>query len=325
LTVVLSDGVDGEERRCRDVGTTSRGPDRPESAPAEPKFRWWENGRRAEHQKLIAHIEVLRERAKRVIAEQEPGIPPPALIKRLQQTVEEKYWRAGDETAHQYADALEELLPLVASAHYVMASMRAELGRPRTESVHVVDIMGWDRSGIEAKRREYAAAADVDVDEVAEILSRLYRARADEMRHDRLMSNLRRNYLPRLAIVIVAALTLISVAILAGEPQHADLGTWNELVLTAALGALGGALAAALKLRDIAELNPFRSVVTFLFMQPLVGAALGQVSWIVLRSGLVSVGTSEANWAVSGVVAFLAGYSEPFLLGILAKSMGMPR
>jgi hypothetical protein len=28
---------------------------------------------------------------------------------------------------------------------------------------------------------------------------------------------------------------------------------------------------------------------------------------------------------VSGVVAFLAGYSEPFLLGILAKSMGMPR
>jgi hypothetical protein len=95
------------------------------------------------------------------------------------------------------------------------------------------------------------------------------------------------------------------------------------MVLAAALGAVRGALASTLNLRDIAELNPFRSVVTFLLMQPLVGAAFGLVSWLVLASGLVQFGTSGVEWAMTGVVAFLAGYSEPFLLGILAKPMSL--
>lgn len=302
----------------------TNGPDRdvPELTTPEPRWRWWQTGRQAEHDKLIAHIEVLRKRAQRVIAGQERGDPTPSLIAHLEKTLSNRRWRAGGERAHEYADALEELLPMVASDQYLETSMRYELGRPSTERVHVQNIIGGERSEVQAKKRECSSSTALD-GQLAETLSLLYRARANLMRHDRLMSNLRRNYLPKLAIVIAGALTLVSVSILAGDPHQGDLGTWNELVLTAALGALGGALAAALKLRDIAELNPFRSVVTFLLMQPLVGAAFGLVSWIALLSGIVTVGTSNAPWAAAGVVAFLAGYSEPFLLGVLAKPMGL--
>jgi hypothetical protein len=237
----------------------------------------------------------------------DPAEPEPAWVRVLRNTVNEVGWEAGGEAAHRYADALEELLPSVASAHYLRASMQYELSRPATEPVHVADILGLERCEIPVERHELAYDA-VDTEYLAETLSRLYRARADQMRHDRLMSNLRRSYLPRVALVIVGALALMTLAVLTGEADAADLGTWNEMLLAAALGALGGALASTLKLRDIAELNPFRSVVTFLLMQPLVGAALGLVSWIVLASGLVEFGTSDVEWAMSGVVAFLAGY-----------------
>ena len=93
--------------------------------------------------------------------------------------------------------------------------------------------------------------------------------------------------------------------------------------MAAGLGALGGTLSSTLKIRDIAELNSFRNIATFLRMQTLVGASFGLVTWLILVSGIVVVGSSDSSWETRTAVSFVAGYSEPFLLGVLNRVMGL--
>jgi hypothetical protein len=78
-----------------------------------------------------------------------------------------------------------------------------------------------------------------------------------------------------------------------------------------------------LKIRDIGELNSFRNVAAFLWMQTFVGASFGFVAWLILFSGTVVVGSSNTSWGTRAVVAFVAGYSEPFVLGVFDKVMSL--
>jgi hypothetical protein len=95
------------------------------------------------------------------------------------------------------------------------------------------------------------------------------------------------------------------------------------LLVVGAGGALGSVLAATDKIRDVAELNSFRGVVRMIFIQPLVGASLGVMSWLILTSGVVTIGgDSKLAWPTQAVVAFASGFSEPVFLGIVGKVMG---
>jgi hypothetical protein len=52
-----------------------------------------------------------------------------------------------------------------------------------------------------------------------------------------------------------------------------------------------------------------------------IGAAAGLVLYIVMQSGVVN-GLATTNAARVSLLAFLAGFSEPFFIGILDKVAG---
>lgn len=114
------------------------------------------------------------------------------------------------------------------------------------------------------------------------------------------------------------ALALILVAGWVG-----DEGTWRDGLLVAVAGALGATLAAVLKLRDrLARLGDLR---TFWYAFPLqlpLGAVAGLFLWLVLESELVEIGGSGEDWAIAAAVAFVAGFSEPFLLKTVERIAG---
>src|SRR5262249_44924017 len=163
---------------------------------------------------------------------------------------------------------------------------------------------------------------------VAESLSFLYKVRADHLRHERLMAKLRAAHLPYLILSIVIVLVLLAVAIWSnGKPLDASpRDGWAQVLLVGAAGALGSLLAATFKLRDAVQLSDLRSIVAINVIQPLIGASLGLVAWLILTSGLVTIGRMDNQaWPTQAVVAFAAGLSEPLVLNIIGKALGPQR
>jgi hypothetical protein len=305
-----------------------------EQGDGSPTYRRWQNGQKAEHEKLMAHIDVLRKRAEWLKATvPDDSTTAITVVPLVEQALRDSSWRRGGEDAHKYADTLEELLPLIANEEYLRAVLSHELARPDgTEPIvlttifHTEQLMSLMDSGSERGERSNLQHGRCWRDEVAETLRLLYQERADRLRHERLMSNLRRYYLPRVGIIIVLILALVVSAILLGRTGLGDvqLALWAEICACAGVGAIGASLSSALKIRDIAELNPFRNLVTFVWVQPIVGAAFGFVAWLILFSGLVTIGSPNTS-LTRMVVAFAAGYSEPFLIGILNSVMGLSK
>jgi hypothetical protein len=238
---------------------------------------------------------------------------------------------ADMESAHQYADQLEELLPHVADDAYLGAVLTYELaGGDPDEPIklsRVVDDVALRelRLAQQHERSSFAPGAGV---KVAESLSLLYKVRADHLRHERLMAKLRGAYFLNLAISIVILLCLLALAILSTDnPLDArPLDGWAQLLVVAAAGALGSVLAATFRLRDTVQLNPLRGIAAITHMQPLIGASFGLMSWLILTSGLVTIGgTNSETWATHAVVAFASGFSEPLFLNIVGKVIGPQR
>jgi hypothetical protein len=94
-------------------------------------------------------------------------------------------------------------------------------------------------------------------------------------------------------------------------------GDWRVILLAALAGGVGAGLSGAFKLRDqVRNINDLRALRPALVVQPLLGAAAGLFLLLVLESGLLSV---KLGWAGQGAVAFVAGFSEPFFLGIVNR------
>jgi hypothetical protein len=313
-----------------DRSPNSRDPDRPERYRAN---HWWQKGEQAEYRKLMAHIFVLRKRARQLL-DADSG----AWAAMVRNTLSDRSWtcvektdKDTNESAHEYADALEELIPLIANEAYINAVWQYELAQSK-ESEDVTLTSLFNSSIPTEPDKENAMIGTLESPVIgnsavmAQALRLLVQKRADRMRHVRLMNRLRRFYFLRLAGLIVAILILVIFAVIWQTPDGnpASSTIW-EILMAFGLGALGGTLSSTLKIRDIGELSSFRNVATFLWMQTLVGASFGFVAWLILFSGIVVVGSSDTSWGIRAVVAFVAGYSEPFVLGVLNKVMGLSR
>lgn len=166
------------------------------------------------------------------------------------------------------------------------------------------------------------AAGKVDASGLAEAkrsLSMLLRARHVEYARRRA-----RNATKALRLFwLTPVVTALAVALIVVAGWVGDEATWREGLLVAIAGAVGATLAAVLKLRDqVARLGDLR---TFWYTFPLqipLGAVAGLFLWIVLESGLVEVGGGGEDWAVASAVAFVAGFSEPFLLKTVDRIAG---
>ena len=178
--------------------------------------------------------------------------------------------------------------------------------------------------------------------EARRFLEQLQQFRIDEYRRDRAKAELRGIYLGRMVLALLAV-SLVFVIAFIGQKQTlgltfrpADLAPgWIAVLLVGSAGAMGSILSRAIKLGRSSFDGPtgpdkdehplgIRALIAAwkLFVAQIgIGAAAGLILYIVMQSGLVN-GLATNNAARVGLLAFLAGFSEPFFIGILDKVAG---
>jgi uncharacterized membrane-anchored protein len=88
-------------------------------------------------------------------------------------------------------------------------------------------------------------------------------------------------------------------------------------------GATGATVASAFRLRDaLARLSALRTFWPAFALQLALGAAAGLFLWTVLESRFVDVGPDGEDWAIAVALAFVAGFSEPFVLKTVERIAG---
>lgn len=241
----------------------------------------------------------------------------------------ERLLLTGEDPAELNADALGALLETVdqlmvdiGDARLIASLLEIEYVRDTVEGGG--DIPTWGT--LFAERIDFSQTFatgnddDAGLDGAKRMLSLLLRARHVEYARRRARDTTKAQRLFWLTPVVTAlAIVLIVVAAWVGEDT-----SWREGLLAAISGAVGATLAAVLKLRDQAAQH-LRELRTFWYAFPLqipLGAIAGLFLWIVLESGLVEVGGSGEDWAIASTVAFVAGFSEPFLLRTVERIAG---
>jgi lipopolysaccharide export LptBFGC system permease protein LptF len=148
-------------------------------------------------------------------------------------------------------------------------------------------------------------------------LTLLYLMREEAGRDRRARAALKYQYLTRLAPVLLVLLVGLGVAV-----NFATKGNFLEtILLTACAGALGSTLSGVFKVRDqLVRLNELRGFWPAMRVQPIVGACAGLIVFLILDSKAIELGAgSSVTWSGRGVLAFAAGFSEPFFLGIVQR------
>ena len=162
-------------------------------------------------------------------------------------------------------------------------------------------------------------------------LQHLQEARIAEFRRDRAKLNLRGTYLFRMGIILALLLTGLSYFYIYSDPS-----TDAYLLLFVLFsGATGSVLSRAIKLgrqplrvdtENEAGGEPplgIRALVSgwkVFLAQPVIGATAALILFLIIEAGLTPV----VVWppAKYGLVCFLAGFSEPFFIGVLDKVAG---
>lgn len=159
------------------------------------------------------------------------------------------------------------------------------------------------------------------VDRAIDRLTFLYLQREEAGRDRRARAALKRHYLSRLWIVLLLLLVGFGVSFNVAT----NWNIWEAVVLTLCAGALGSAVSGIFKVRDqLVQLDELRSFWPAMRVQPLIGACGGVILLLALQSHAVAIGTvsdGQSGWAL---LAFIAGFSEPFFLGIVQHVAVVP-
>jgi hypothetical protein len=181
----------------------------------------------------------------------------------------------------------------------------------QTDDLRAASVVQDSRSGATAT----AALRLESIQDLRRWLSALRWARSSEFRLDRARQRMRERALSRLAVLLAVLTGGLSFAI----SRVTDELSWNIVLLVALSGALGGVLAGVLKLRDdVARIGNLRILRPAVYVQPLLGAASGLLMLLILVSGFLTQDSSE-QWAKDALLAFIAGFSEPYFLGIVNR------
>jgi len=168
------------------------------------------------------------------------------------------------------------------------------------------------------------------------ILEEVERLRVQEFRRDRALAELRGIYLGRMVLVLLLTLLPFCALFLAasGSSRPFDSASPDAVLLVLFAGAVGSVLSRAIKLGGQGALQAadgeaplgiralYAGWKVFL-AQPVIGAASAFLVYLVLRSKLLALGSATADDpAALALVAFLAGFSEPFFIGTLDRIAG---
>lgn len=169
------------------------------------------------------------------------------------------------------------------------------------------------------------------------ILEEVEQLRVQEFRRDRALAELRGIYLGRMVLVLLLTLLPFCALVLAasGSSRPFAAASPDAVLLALFAGAVGSVLSRAIKLGGQGTLQAaadgqaplgIRALYSgwkVFLAQPVIGAASAFLVYLVLRSRLLAPGTATADDpAALALVAFLAGFSEPFFIGTLDRIAG---
>ncbi len=153
-------------------------------------------------------------------------------------------------------------------------------------------------------------------------LTSLYLLREEAGRDRRARAALKAQTLTRLAPGLLIALAGLGIAV-----NYATKGNFQQtILLTVCAGALGSTLSGVFKVRDqLVQLDELRGFWPALRLQPMIGACAGLIVFLILDSQAIQLGSaSSGTWSGRGLLAFAAGFSEPFFLGIVQRVAHVP-
>lgn len=243
---------------------------------------------------------------------------------RLEELIRRDVKKLSIDAAWELANELKRELLLVGDASYVWAQLEYEAARDKKPNKW----HRWSEYFAPQKLRALIAArTDGNVSEAAHVdavrsLMKLYELRAESGLERRVRAAQKYRYLTALIPMLLIGLTLVST----GVYESGREGIWKAIWVAASAGALGATLSGTFRVRDrLIELDDLRSFWPAMRVQPLIGATAGLVTLFVLETGAVELGAKQtASWAALALFTFVAGFSEPFFLGLVQRVAVIP-
>ena len=222
-----------------------------------------------------------------------------------------------------YGEA-KAMLPLLANADHVAAQLDYEAQRAKDNSRW----HGWNQhfgtDDLALMRSNYRKRQPSETlhRQAAEKLSFLYAQRTEAGRDRRARAGQKCRYLNALA----PALLVLQAALVLAITYLAASDVWKSVAIAGTAGALGATLSGTMRIRDdLRDLDDLRSFWPAMRVQPLVGATAGLVVLLLMESGALDIGRDDSgHWAGRALLAFAAGFSEPFFLGLVQRVAVVP-
>ena len=221
-------------------------------------------------------------------------------------------------------NGLRQQIVRMADAHYLLMLLEHEQIRGTTGGKWHRWEDHFPEKSLDALIRRFRRNPDEAVrTEAANRLAYLYKQRGEAGRERRARAAEKCRFMTMLAPLLLLLIVAVTVS---ADLVNQGGAIWREIVLAASAGALGSVLAGTLKLRDrLVELDDLRAFGATLRVQPLVGATMGIVVLVVLQGDLIRLGGDNVSvWPGRAVLAFLAGFSEPFFLKVVDRLAVIP-
>jgi hypothetical protein len=226
------------------------------------------------------------------------------------------------DSAGELLEAVDQQLIAAGDQTLLCSLLEAEYQRDEGEETRLVVTWSdmYDQKPIAASRtfRAGKTVDAADLEEAQNKLAALYRTRAMAYGLSRARTMTKAKHLLLVPPVLIPV--LVAVVVLADRVSKGV--TWREGALAAVAGALGATLSSGYALRDqLPRIGQLRAFGYLFAAQAPLGAAAGLFLWLVVASGLLSVAHSDDS-LVRAAVAFVAGFSEPFVLSTVARIAG---
>ena len=278
-----------------------------------------------ELRKALGVIQTHLSETRRLLALPADGTAPrDAAVRELRSLVQTEPARLAIDSAWELAGALKRLNLRLGDDAYIGSRLEYEQSRAGASG----QWHGWNAHFDPA---ELTALVDVfrarrpsalEHARAVDRLTFLYLMREEAGRDRRARAALKCLYLTKLAPALLALVVGLGVAV-----NYSTKGSFLEtILLTACAGGVGSMLSGFFRVRDqLVRLDELRGFWPAMRVQPIVGACAGLIVFLLLDSKAIQLGSlGSATWSGRGLLAFAAGFSEPFFLGIVQRVAVVP-
>jgi hypothetical protein len=241
--------------------------------------------------------------------------------RRLKELLAQDPAAATVESAWMVADSLKQTLPQIGDDSYLGVLMERELARDRNRA-HIRWSNYFPAEELEALLTAFrrGAVTDSQRDRAVEALLLLWDKRRDEGAHYRTRVAMKARSFAHYAFLLGGLAVALGVFLVLVD----DTSLW-AILAAATAGALGATISGARRVRNVVAVTELRSLRGWKVLQLLVGASAGLFTFMVLSSDILRLpGTSgeTTSWAAFATYGFIAGFAEPFFLGVVANLAG---